>query len=146
MAIDLDSIKQRLDRTREELVILRRLSGLPRHVFTSDAEKIRVAERSLQVAIQCCLDIGNHIVAARDLGRPIDNEAIFRLLGDHGIVPMESIPKLVQMARFRNLLVHLYLRVRAEELYRIIQEDLEDIEAFMEHVVYFVERYGSEGM
>ena len=146
MAIDSDSIKERLDRIREELAILKRLGEIPQRIFISDAEKIRVAERSLQVAIQCCLDIGNHIVAAKDLGRPIDNEAIFRLLGDHGIVPMESIPKLVQMARFRNLLVHLYLRVGAEELYRILQEDLEDIEAFMEHVVYFVERYGDEGM
>ena len=38
----------------------------------------------------------------------------------------------------RNLLIHEYLEIDLERLYRIIQEDLEDLSEFAEHIKDFV--------
>jgi len=39
---------------------------------------------------------------------------------------------LVNMAKFRNLLVHLYWKVDDERLYQILQSQLPDIDAFID--------------
>jgi uncharacterized protein YutE (UPF0331/DUF86 family) len=38
------------------------------------------------------------------------------------------------MARFRNLLVHLYWKVDNQRVYRIIQDDLGDLDTFRQQV------------
>ena len=47
-------------------------------------------ERELQVAIQCALDIGNHIIAEENLTAPEDQADIFHILGASGILPLHS--------------------------------------------------------
>ena len=42
---------------------------------------------------------------------------------------------------FRNVLVHLYLEVEARRVYRYIQGNLDDFEAFAGYVADFVQRY-----
>jgi uncharacterized protein YutE (UPF0331/DUF86 family) len=39
----------------------------------------------------------------------------------------------------RNLIIHEYLEIDYEQIYRIIQEDLEDLTTFAEHVEKFLE-------
>ena len=58
-------------------------------------------------------------------------KAIARGLGDLQIIDMELSAKLVQMAGYRNRLVHLYHIVNDEELYEIITTDLGDIVKFI---------------
>jgi uncharacterized protein YutE (UPF0331/DUF86 family) len=47
-------------------------------------------------------------------------------------VPENLAQNLVNMARFRNLLVHLYWKVNDERLYEILQSHLQDIEEFVD--------------
>ena len=42
--------------------------------------------------------------------------------------------RLVRMARFRNLLVHVYTRVDDVQVYRVLQEDLDDFDRYLESV------------
>lgn len=53
-------------------------------------------------------------------------------MGESGIVPLDfANEKLVEMAKYRNRLVHFYAEISSEEIYKILTENLTDIEFFL---------------
>jgi uncharacterized protein YutE (UPF0331/DUF86 family) len=62
-----------------------------------------------------------------------------RQLRELGQAPRERFvaelrTRLMRMARFRNLLVHLYARVDDGEVHRVIRDDLADLERYLASV------------
>ena len=55
---------------------------------------------------------------------------MFAVLGDTGFVSQDSVPTLQAMARFRNLLVHGYLRVDDQRVIQILRTRLADFDLF----------------
>jgi len=55
-------------------------------------------------------------------------------LRDRGIISKELSKKLINMAKFRNLLVHLYWKVDDEKIYEILQSELADFDEFIEQI------------
>ncbi|MBU2440103.1 DUF86 domain-containing protein [bacterium] len=53
---------------------------------------------------------------------------------DRGIISKELSKKLINMAKFRNLLVHLYWKVNDEKIYEILQYELVDFDEFIEQI------------
>ncbi|MBI5878078.1 MAG: DUF86 domain-containing protein [Chloroflexi bacterium] len=100
----------------------------------------RAVERSLQVCIEICLDIGRRIIAIEELPIPDDNQSVFRILHDAGIVPAQLAPVLLDMARFRNLIVHDYARVDDSIVHAILLNRLGDFESFAEAVRGYLSR------
>jgi uncharacterized protein YutE (UPF0331/DUF86 family) len=58
------------------------------------------------------------------------------------MVSAELAARLVQMARFCNMLVHRYQLVDDDRVYQIVQQSIQDWEAFIDNVQSFVEGYG----
>jgi uncharacterized protein YutE (UPF0331/DUF86 family) len=81
-------------------------------------------ERYFQVAIECCVDIASHIVAANELRRPADRRDVFKVLAEAGYLDEDYAATMVQMAQLRNRLVHLYWDIDPEKMYRYLQDDL----------------------
>ena len=50
----------------------------------------------------------------------------------------------MEMAGYRNRIVHLYHEITDEELYEIIQNDLKDIEQFILEIGTFIKKYKEE--
>lgn len=63
------------------------------------------------MAIEASIDIGEHIIASEGLRSPTEYAEVFASLGEAGYLPADLVPALMDMARFRNLLVHEYVRV-----------------------------------
>lgn len=105
-----------------------------------DEEKLWAVEHGLQLAIECVLDIGNHIVADANLGRPKDYKDIILFLGREGIIPEKLVNKLAPAAGFRNILVHEYQKVDTRQVYKSLQEDLDDLLAFAKTITEYIER------
>jgi len=63
--IDAEIIQKRLERLNQYVGLLEKLAEQPRARFLSDPFVRGNVERYLQLAIQICLDIGNHILTAR---------------------------------------------------------------------------------
>src|SRR5207248_7623970 len=63
-------------------------------------------EHGLQLSIQCVIDVCHYLVADLALGVPATSQEAIELLRDAGVFPATFADMLVQMARFRNLLVH----------------------------------------
>ncbi|MTV50537.1 DUF86 domain-containing protein [Heliobacillus mobilis] len=104
-------------------------------VFQADKKLKRYVERTLHLAIECCLDIGSHIIADERFREPMSNKDIFVVLAEEGVINRESLSSLQGMAKFRNILVHDYAKIDSEIIYGVLKKNLSDIENYVEQLV-----------
>ena len=98
--------------------------------MTRDDDRIAAVKYRFIVAIETCIDAGNHIIASEGLRAPRDYADVFAVLAEARSVPAGSVPSLATMARFRNLLVHECLAVEDERVAEVLRSSLRDLEAF----------------
>lgn len=118
------------------------LRELQRANFETYAEEKlvrRAVERTLHLAVEACLDIGQQIIAYEGFRTPEDNKDVFVILSEEGIVTPELLPNLVAMAKFRNLLVHNYARIDDAIVFGILKRRLADFDAFAQAVVGYLQ-------
>jgi uncharacterized protein YutE (UPF0331/DUF86 family) len=127
--------------TSEVISALQRLGDLgkiPEAEFLADPHKVGSAKYSLIVAIEGTLDLSNHIISKNGFRTPEDYADTYRVLEERGVFDAEFTSALVQMARFRNRLVHIYWDVDDAEIYRIILTRLQDIRRFLKDIGKFL--------
>ncbi|MBT9135425.1 MAG: hypothetical protein DDT34_00480 [Firmicutes bacterium] len=90
----------------------------------------RYTERTLQVAIEACLDLASHIISYSGFREPLDNKDCFQVLLENKLIPLELAESLKRMAQFRNVVVHDYIRINPEIVYSIVQVNIPDIVSF----------------
>jgi uncharacterized protein YutE (UPF0331/DUF86 family) len=136
----------------EKEVILRRLTLLEEYCndleeakrniswerFSQNKVFKRYIERTLQMAIEACLDIGNHIISYEGYREPVDNKDVFEVLHEQMIINEELKDRLKKMVQFRNVIVHDYVRILPEIVYSILTSNLADI---LEFAVTIKDRY-----
>jgi uncharacterized protein YutE (UPF0331/DUF86 family) len=96
-------------------------------------------ERTLQVALEACLDIGNMVISQEGFRTPVDNQDIFRVLADEGVVSAQLLARLLKMARFRNLLVHDYARIDDAIVFGVMKKRPGDFTRFARAIVRYLE-------
>jgi uncharacterized protein YutE (UPF0331/DUF86 family) len=92
------------------------------------------------LAIEVCVDIGRHIIAAEGLSAADTYADVFTSLADAGVISASQAGSLRAMARFRNRLVHLYDETDDAEIVKAPQHDLADLDVFRQQIVEFVLR------
>jgi uncharacterized protein YutE (UPF0331/DUF86 family) len=95
-------------------------------------------EHGLQLSIQCIIDVCHYLVAILALGTPATSQEAIELLRDAGIFPAAFAHTLVQMVRFRNILVHVYAQVDVRRVYEHLQNHLDDFGQFAQHILHFL--------
>ena len=133
--VSLEKIIQKFQQLDEFLGLLRKISKTPIKLFLKDKLMIGSAKYYLQVSIECCLDVANHIIASEHLRAPKDYADSITVIEEEGLVPPELGERLRRMTKFRNRLVHLYGDIDDEYVYKFMTEDLEDIEEFKRIVI-----------
>ena len=119
---------EELDRSIELLKGHQKVSS---EAFMKDGAVQDAACRRFQIAAECYIDLGNHIIAGYGLRRPETNSDVFLVLFDAGYIEDKRFAeKLVEMVKFRNLLTHFYMKVDRERVYAYLQNDLGLFEAF----------------
>jgi len=109
---------------------LRQLQSVDFKTYVENKLIRRTVERTLHLAVEACLDIGQHIIAQEGFRRPADNRDVFVVLAEEGIVPGELLPRLIAMAKFRNLIVHDYARIDNAIVFGILKRRLDDFDAY----------------
>ena len=132
MVIDRGKVESRIYYIKQNLEKLYKLRGLAQQDFLRDYRNHDAAKYNLQVIIEALIDIGNHIISRKKLPIPDSNADTFRILSQNGIIPVEKLSRYEAMAKFRNMVVHLYQDINDEEIFHIIKNDLSDIEHFIE--------------
>ena len=84
-------------------------------------------------SIQIVIDIACKLSSAYNLGNPKTYRACIELLHRHGYLDDSLASKAVKMIGVRNLLVHEYIVIDDEELYRFLDK-LDDFQSFAQSV------------
>lgn len=88
-------------------------------------------ERVLFLVVQSCIDLGEMLIAHRQLRKPASQGEIFEILEEQKIIPHELKEKLVKMTGFRNVIAHDYERVNYDRVFEVLHKDLADVEEFV---------------
>jgi uncharacterized protein YutE (UPF0331/DUF86 family) len=99
-----------------------------------DRDKRNMVLHAMLVCIQSAIDIATYIIAQKGLEKPSTYRETFEILGKEKIINRELADELSDLAGFRNVLVHIYWGLNFEEVYGILQNDLEILKEFIKHV------------
>lgn len=113
---------------------LKELGELSLDEFLASYLATSSAERSFQVAIQAALDIGGIILSQSCTEVPTEYRDIFPNLAEIDVIPQTLAERLINMSKFHNVLVHMYMEIDLERLYGYIQNDLDDFNEFARYV------------
>lgn len=131
MTLNLDLIQARFADIEQSLERLEQMRALPRERFLAEQDELDVACYRLLTAIEAAIQICFHVSAQRLRQAPETYGDCFALLGEKDIVPASLCEHLQQMAHFRNMLVHVYWKIDYDWVYDILQENLDDLRAFV---------------
>ena len=118
---------------------MRELQKIDFATYSTSMVTRRAVERTLQIAVEACLDIGKHIIAQDRYRFPVDNKDVFIILAEEQIVPSDLLPNLIDMARFRNLMVHDYARIDDGIVYGILKRRLGDFDRFGAAIIHYLD-------
>lgn len=127
--VDPGRLRRLLDRLGDELAALRRLAQREPAELLADPDLVAGIKYRFIVAIEVCVDVGEHIIASEQLRAPESFADVFAVLAEAGWLPPERLEALQAMARFRNLLVHQYAEVDDQRVISILRERLDDLAA-----------------
>ncbi len=134
-----EKVEELLQQQQQYLKHLRALGDLQVEEFLADPNKTGAAKYYCLVAIETCIDIGEHIIAADKFRAPMDYADVFRVLGENKLFPEDFTRTLEKMAGFRNRLVHVYSDVDDKMVHEFLRTRLGDFEKFKEFVLKFIE-------
>ena len=117
---------------RDELSMLRNLESVTIKKLDSDLFFKHGIERSLQILVECMIDIANRILALENDSPATTSAESMELLDKKGIIKDYNIYS--QMVQFRNFVVHRYEIVDSDILAEICSKRLSDFESFIEEI------------
>ncbi len=136
--VNLDRMRQLAGHLRNACRELRELAAHGAEVFLADSKTKNSAKYLLIVATEAALDMCNHLAAKKGGRSPEDYADCMSILGEIGILDQDLQSRMSRMARFRNLLVHLYYRVDDHEVFRIVSDHLGDFDEYLAAIGRFV--------
>lgn len=139
MAVELMIIQKRLQKLEEYIKILREYQAVPLEKFKQDIQIHSTVERHFELAIECILDVGNHIIAAQSLRSPEDYRDIITVLGEENIIPQDFAKPFAPVANFRNILAHEYITLDLDIVYQHLQTDLNDFVKFAKYISEYLQ-------
>lgn len=114
---------------------IRRLGELQSDPFLSNA-----TQHLIEIMVEICIDIGNHIIADEGWPAPSSNRQIFEILEAKGVISPALAALAKKMVGFRNIVVHMYEKVDLQEVYAIYKKHLGGFERFAGEIEKFLPR------
>lgn len=130
----------KLERLDKYVRYLSEIQKVNKKSFLADYHFHGLAERYFQLAIEVLLDIGKLIVIGENLRKPEDNQDIFTVLHEQGIISENLTDRVIGIANFRNILVHDYEKIDSEIVYQKLQRNLLDFQEFKQEILQYLER------
>lgn len=127
-----------MDELSERLARLEPLRQRHRIDFDADPYLRDIVERNLEIAAQCCIDISHRIISLEKAVKPRDYYEAIARLGELGVLPPDFARNLAPLAGFRNILVHEYVGIDWDEVYKNLQ-NLEDMTRFADLIRHWLD-------
>ena len=107
-------------------------------VYQGDVRTRRFVERTLHILIEACIDVAQHIISDAGFREPSTYRDAFVVLAEEKIISADQLPRLEQMAAFRNLIVHYYEKIDDAIVFGVSQRNLTDFLGFAESISVFL--------
>ena len=127
----------------EALKILKELQAKKYEEIEKDKILIGSIIWYLYVAVQGSIDLALKVISLLNLRTPESYSDAFEILEEEDILPRSLVEKLVTMVRFRHVIAHAYAKIDLRKIYKILHENLNDIE---EYIRCLKERLKSRGI
>jgi uncharacterized protein YutE (UPF0331/DUF86 family) len=124
-------VKTRAQEIRENLNKVRHYTSLPDDDFWADERNLYTIMHLLLMSIEATAALCSHILARLARRAPASYAECFEGLRGLDVLDDELADSLVQMARFRNLLVHRYWQIEPDRVLSYARENLGDFESFL---------------
>lgn len=132
--VNVDRLRELAGHLRNACRQLRDIGDQGERAFLGDDKTINGAKYLLIVATEAALDICNHLAAKKGGRSPEDYADCMTILGELGVLNQNLKVRMSNMARFRNLLVHVYWKVDDREVFRVITDHLSDFDEYLHAV------------
>lgn len=124
----------------ESLKDWQRYQGISLEDLKNDRDKRNMVLHAMLVSVQSSIDVATYLIAEKGLGRPVTYRETFEIMGQCRLIPEELAEELSDLAGFRNVLVHIYWQLDLDQVYGILQNDLETLKLFLQEVKKLLER------
>ena len=138
--IDKSKISLQFEELNRYLKDMEGLKQLSPESFLADQRNVYSLRYLLQVSIETCINIANHIISRNKLGIPKEYAEVFRILNQEKIISDELQTKLIQMTRFRNRLVHVYWDIDDKTIFEYLNTHLNDFHQFKTAITEFLQK------
>ena len=117
---------------------LRKITDISLDEFLKNDDLKDIASFRLIKLLESSISICQHLSAKILKKAPESYSNCFEMLSEANIINVDLSEKLQQMARFRNMLIHVYWNIDYRQVYEIIKNDLGDIELFVKSLDKFI--------
>ncbi len=98
----------------------------------------RIVERTLQILIEVCVDIANHIISDQGMGLPTGYADTFKVLMENNVIGEPLCGIMEKMAKFRNVVVHQYETIDPTIVISILHKNLRDFEKYKRSIIKYL--------
>jgi len=102
--VDKNLILRKISELEEYITQLEELKDVTVEEYSKDWKIQRAVERTLQIAIELCVDIANHIISDEGWRVPVSYSDTFKVLKENKVIDDELFSIMERMARFRNII------------------------------------------
>ena len=106
--------------------------------YKTDWKTERIVERTLQILIEVCIDIANHIISDKGMRLPTGYADTFKILAENKVIGKRLFEKLEKLAKFRNVVVHQYEAIDPTIVVSILHRNLGDLEKYKKAIVQYL--------
>lgn len=131
---DKEKVLKKLDEMNRYLSELDKILPTTKSTYLADLTAKRACEKTIELAIECVIDIGSIIISSLNLGIPNDEEDIFDILERNKLLSKRMRSNLDNMKGFRNILVHRYGVVNDVMTYKYLKGNLVDFEEYEKEI------------
>jgi len=132
MGVNKERVTALIGEIEKAVTILKEFAAKPKDEILGDLKSLGSIKYYFITAIEACIDICNHISAKERWGVPDSYSGCFYNLKENHVIGEAFAVKMVNMAKFRNLLVHFYRKIDDEKVYEFLQSELENFQVYID--------------
>ena len=128
--MDRDLIAQKLESLRRCVERVRQRSPATAAALANDPDAQDILTLNITRAVQLCVDIGAHLIAAQNKPAPDTMGQTFDTLADMGVISADLAMRMKKSVGFRNIAVHNYEAIDWTITHAIATHHIDDFAAF----------------
>lgn len=142
--IETSLIRRKLSRLNMYLEKLKPILEHTYDEYLKDPYFKYTAERLIQLIVECASDINNHVVVEKNKRPPEDYTSSFTKAAEVGLISYELANQIKGSAGMRNILVHEYMDIDDEKVYKTLPVAIKDYKEYIKQVDIYIDGLETE--